>query len=148
MSFLRFPFPFSFSFSFPAFARLRASRADVLQQALHDALARRRPQALGGLLSSHGCRRVAACLSREPGPVIADALSLLPPAQRRAVFVRLGRAARRRAECIGGRAFDAFQAAGASDAADAAGTAVPAGTWRRAWARVARSCRRPPGAGA
>ena len=143
MSFLRFPF--SFPLSFPAFARRRASRADVLQQALHDALARRRPQALGGLLSSHGCRRVAACLSREPGPVIADALSLLPPAQRRAVFVRLGRAARRRAERIGGRAFDAFQAAGA---ADAAGTAVPAGTWWRAWARVARSCRRLPGAGA
>lgn len=145
MSFLRFPFSFSFSFSFsfPAFARLRASRTDVLQQALHDALARRRPQALCGLLDRHGCRRVAACLSREPGPVIADALSLLPPAQRRAVFVRLGRAARRRAERIGGRAFDAFRAA---SAADAAGTAATGGMWRRARARVARCCRRLPGA--
>ncbi|GEM_PF-6776932 len=138
MFFLRFPF--SFSFSFPAFARLRASRADVLTRALHEALARRRPQALCGLLDRHGCRRVAACLSREPGAVIADALSLLPAGQRRAVFVRLGRAARRRAERIGGRAFEAFHAEGV------AGTAAPAGVWRRAWARVARCCRRPPDA--
>ncbi len=140
MFFLRFPF--SFSFSFPAFARLRASRADLLARALHDALARRRPQALCALLDRHGCRRVAACLSREPGAVIADALSLLPAAQRRAVFMRLGRAARRRAERIGGRAFDAFHSVGA------VGTAPPAGVWRRAWARVARCCRRLPDAAA
>ncbi len=117
-------------FFFRSFLPASSLRDEVVALVLRDALARRRPQALCGLLQSHGRGAVAACLSREPGAVIADALSMLPADQRRAVFLRLSRPARERAERIGGRAFDAFR------------PSVPAGAWRRARAWWARRCRR------
>ncbi|AVS64805.1 hypothetical protein C8245_03050 [Paracidovorax avenae] len=117
-------------FFFRSFLPAAFQRDELVALALRDALARRRPQALCGLLQSHGRGAVAACLSREPGAVIADALSMLPADQRRAVFLRLSRSARERAERIGGRAFDAF------------GPSVPAGAWHRARAWWGRRCRR------
>jgi hypothetical protein len=64
---------------------------DILRRALRAAIAAHRPQVLRHLVASHGERAVAAALAGGSGRVIADALSMLPPAERERVSGRLPR---------------------------------------------------------
>ncbi|WLA04900.1 MgtC/SapB family protein [Xanthomonas translucens] len=68
----------------------------ALHRALRAAVAMRRADILCQLLATHGVRAFAKVLSRFPGRVLADALSLLPSEDRIRVLVRLSRPARRR----------------------------------------------------
>jgi hypothetical protein len=68
----------------------------TLQRALRAAVAMHRADILCQLLAAHGERACANALSRFPGRVLADALSLLPGEERIRVRVRLSWPARRR----------------------------------------------------
>jgi len=61
---------------------------DHLVRSLHDA-ALHRPDLLSALLASHGEPLFASALARLPGNLIADALSILPGADRRRILARL-----------------------------------------------------------
>ncbi|WP_058196785.1 hypothetical protein [Xanthomonas translucens] len=68
----------------------------ALHRALRAAVAMHRADILCQLLAAHGVRAFAKALSRFPGRVLADALSLLPSEDRMRVLLRLSRPARRR----------------------------------------------------
>lgn len=82
-------------FAFSLFSRrFRLQRG--LQRALRAAVAMRRTEALRHLLAAHGARAFALALAAQSPRVMADALSLLPVADRIRVRARLPHAAQRR----------------------------------------------------
>lgn len=68
---------------------------DALQRALRAALASHRPDVLHDLLQCHGPATFAFALAGSSARAMADALSLLTPPQRAAVYRHLPGAARR-----------------------------------------------------
>lgn len=79
-------------------------RSATLHRALKSAVAGHRPVIVRELLARHGVAAFAAALSPQPGRFIADAISMLPAAERARVQRRLPRAARERYLHVGGPA--------------------------------------------
>jgi len=78
-------------------------RRDTLQRALQAAVASHRAPLLRALYARHGDSAFAAALAAAPGRVIADALSMLAPADRVRVQRKLPRIAQHRCEEAGGQ---------------------------------------------
>lgn len=80
----------------PSHAIIPSSGSSALERAILAALRQRRPQVLERLAEQAGAGAFARVLMRLSTRQMMDALSLLPPRQRGAVWARLSPAARRR----------------------------------------------------